>query len=153
MNIAQALKQKNRNVGEMNKVFAQIVRHNVVSGRVGTADVYTHKVDVAALFATYQELFRKLCDTKAAIQKASVTVSAWLVELSETKSLLAKIQEIPTKEGKETISGYNTAPYEMVYIPIITEEQISKTTEDLQNHINTLQDDIDAYNSLTKVPL
>lgn len=153
MNIAQALKQKNRVIGEMNKVFAQIQKHNVIHYRGESSFPPTHKVNVKALLSTYRELFAKLVAIKAGVQKASAPIAEKLVELAETKSLLSKMQEIPTKEGTETISGYNAAPYEVTFVSAITESAVVKTSDELQDQINRLQDEIDTHNALTQIDL
>jgi hypothetical protein len=155
MNIAQALKAKNRLIGEMNKQLSFVEKHNVTSRRIGSAHgskaSATTPANVEEAFNGYLELARKLIEIKTSIQVASAPIAGKLVALAETKSILAKVNSLPIREDVVTESGYAKESYEVEYTSAITEKmQISKT-EELQGLINQLQDEIDAFNATTQV--
>lgn len=155
MNIAQALKAKNRIVGEMNKQFSFIAKHNVASKKAG-ANAQTKTIGVTpdavqSAFSSYLELSQKLIEVKTAIQTASAPIAGKLVALAETKSLLSQVNGIPVKEEVTIEGGYGKETYEVEHTSAITEKaQISKA-EELQTAINNLQDEIDAFNATTQV--
>jgi hypothetical protein len=157
MNIAQALKNKNRIVGEMNKLFSFVEKHNVESKKSGSErNPKSSGATPAAVLETFQkylELSLKLTGVKTAIQVASSPIAGKLVALAETKSLLTKVGGIPVRESVSIEGGYGKETYEVEYTSAITEKmQIDKAAE-LQKTINDLQDEIDAFNATTQVHL
>jgi hypothetical protein len=155
MNIAQALKTKNRLVGEMNKQLSFVEKHNVSSRRAGTPvatrPAAVTPANISEAFATYLDLAQKLIDTKTAIQTASSPIAGKLVALAETKAMLAKVNAIPVREDVVTESGYGKESYEVEYTSVITEKMQIAKSEELQGLINQLQDEIDAFNATTQV--
>lgn len=157
MNIAQALKNKNRIIGEMNKLLSFVEKHNIESKKSGTernpkASGATPSA-VVETFHKYLEMSLKLTEIKTAIQVASAPIAGKLVALAESKSLLTKIGGIPVRESVSIEGGYGKETYEVEYTSAITEQmQITKSTE-LQKTINDLQDEIDAFNATTQVQL
>lgn len=152
MNIAQALKQKNRLVGEMNKLFTYVVKHNVSTTKAGSEDKSQVK-DIKEAFTKLMDTFEKLVAIKTATQTASAPIARKLVEIAETKNILSKISSIPVRELVEIQQGYGKEPFEIKYTSQITEEEQINTVSGLQERINTLQDEIDAFNATTQVPL
>ncbi len=157
MNIAQALKNKNRVIGEMNKLFSFVEKHNIESKKSGTErgskSPGATPEAVVETFQKYLELSLRLTEIKTAIQVASAPIASKLVALAETKSLLSKIGAIPVREAVSIEGGYGKETYEVEHTSAITEKmQIDKTAE-LQKTINDLQDEIDAYNATTQVQL
>jgi hypothetical protein len=155
MNIAQALKTKNRIIGEMNKLFSFVEKHNVTSKKAGSERTVggsgVTPESVREAFENYLALGKKLIEIKASIQVASAPIAGKLVALAEAKSLLTKVQVIPVRESVSIEGGYGKETYEVEYSSAITEKaQIAKAGE-LQNTINDLQDEIDAFNATTQV--
>lgn len=155
MNIAQALKTKNRIIGEMNKFLSFVEKHNVSSKKAGSersnhAGGVTPDAVLGA-FTSYLELGQKLVDIKSSIQIASAPIAGKLVDLAETKSLLTKVKGIPVREAISIEGGYGKDTYEVEYSSAITEKAQIDIVSDLQNTINTLQDEIDAFNATAQI--
>lgn len=155
MNIAQALKSKNRILGEMNKLFSFIERHNITSKKVGTdrplRDGSVTPESVLEAFQNYLSLGEKLVEAKSAIQLASAPIAPKLVGLAEAKSLLSRVNTISVKEAVKVEGGFGKESYEIEYSSAITEKAQIAIAEELQNSINELQDEIDAFNATTQV--
>ena len=152
MNIARALKQKNRIVGEMNKAFAVIQKHNMFSRKVGDDVVNGKEEAVKAAFASYLELTTALIEIKAKIQAASAPIAAKLVALAEQKSLLGQFAAIPVKEGVAYESGgFRAETTAMDYLSVIGEAEIQELSKLSQEQINNLQDEIDEFNATTQI--
>lgn len=155
MNIAQALKTKNRIIGEMNKLLSFVEKHNVSSKKAGSersaqSGGATPKA-VREAFSNYLELGKRLVGVKSSIQAASAPIAGKLVEMAETKSLLTKVQGLPVRESVSIEGGYGKETYEVEYSSVITEKEQIALGEDLQNKVNALQDEIDAFNATTQV--
>lgn len=155
MNIAQALKTKNRIIGEMNKLLSFVEKHNVSSKKAGserpTQSGGATPEAVREAFFNYLEMGKKLVGIKSSIQTASAPIAGKLVEMAETKSLLIKIQGLPVREAVTLEGGYGKEAYEVEYSSVITEKEQIALGEELQNKINDLQDEIDAFNATTQV--
>lgn len=155
MNIAQALKTKNRIIGEMNKLFSFVEKHNVSHRKAGSDRTLTSTgatpESVKETFDNYLNLTKKLIALKASIQVASSPVASKLVEMAEAKSLLSKIHAIPVRESVSIEGGYGKETYEVEYSSAITEKAQIEKVEEAQNTINNLQDEIDAFNATTQV--
>jgi len=155
MNIAQALKTKNRIIGEMNKHLSFVEKHNISSKKAGSERSTQSKgappEAVREAFSNYLELGKKLIGIKSSIQTASAPLAGKLVEMAETKSLLTKVQGIPVRESVSVEGGFGKETYEVEYSSVITEKEQIALGEELQNKINALQDEIDAFNATTQI--
>lgn len=146
MNIAKALKVKNRLVGELNRKKEIFSREN--SKRNDDASQINPELAYNEVLAT----FDKLVELKGAINKATAGVSGKLAELAEYKQYLNFIQGVPCKEGtfKEFL-GYGSEAVDYTYTAFLNQAAIDEKVEHYQTKINTLQDEIDEYNAKTQV--
>ena len=151
MNISKALKEKNRIVGEMNRLLAQVVKLN--SYRTTAADdPNPNNTTVMANFDSYLGLQESLIDLKAKIQQASAPIAELLVEIAEKKALLVAIGQIPAPLEKSVESSRYEGGVTTFYSRnAITENKISEMHTEIQARINQLQDSIDEFNAVTKV--
>lgn len=151
MNIAKALKVKNRIVGEIANNANKLNTLNSIEVRTLNLPWEDHQKKILAIREeTFNVLFPKLIRLKTAIQKANAGIADKLVELQEAKSSVAFWKGIPKKEGffAPNYSDKNELnEWKCVIPPHESEEELKKT----QDRINDLQDEIDAYNSVTKI--
>lgn len=146
MNIAQALKHKNRLSGELNRIKNLIVKNNSVRTDKKT------KVNIGHLFRELSEVRDELIDLKGKINVATAPIAGKLAKLAEMKSEISWYDSIPSREGKvtETI-GYRGDSAEVEYETHLTEVDIEDCKKVTQETINKLQDQIDEYNYTTKI--
>lgn len=145
MNIAKALKTKNRLSGELARAKTIFAREN--SHRIGEA----RKSDPKTLLAEVDRTQEDLVKIKTAIALASAPISEKLVRMGELKSRMAWINDLTIIEGahKDRFSSEKTETE-------MWEAHIGKVERDaevgtIQKTINDLQDEIDDFNATTKV--
>lgn len=145
MNIAKALKVKNRLIGELNHRQSLIATHNVRNS------VNVAKVNAHALLQESFVLRHNITTLKGAIATASAPIAVKLVELAETKSFVAWLTALPIKESKELQGSYGSPSVEVEYVSQITEEARQDLLTKSKNLINSLQDEVDEFNARTQV--
>ena len=150
MNIAQALKEKNRIAGRIVKLVNQVKQYNKYIE--GKPQPFNSRV----LLEKLQEEWAYLISIKSKIAKANQGISDKLVQLAEAKAELVFWNTFNSGSAEETFSEskYVDGKYVSVevkgghHIPI-TEVQLN--IDRVQTLIETLQDEIDNYNATTKI--
>lgn len=154
MNIARALKEKNRLVGDINKAFSLFKQQNVAmvqfSVPEGTAftrpddDTLNKKRELnpEELYNQWQDLRKKLIALKTAISKANAGAAEILIELQEAKSALANIGSVPFDESERLYGNQMT-----LQIAYFKQKWFLDRQRDLTNRVNELQDQLDEYNA------
>lgn len=145
MNIAQALKAKNRLAGELARKQAILNRENC------RRSDSTSKIDRNSLMAEICDLSEKLANLKAKIAIANVGIYPKLELMSELKSRIAYISNLPIREGEETIYGHNNEKTTYTWNSYVNHEAVDNLIADLQISVNNIQDEIDVYNATTQI--
>lgn len=144
MKLAKALKEKNRLVGEINRLKSLIQREN--SRNVKS----TSTVDVGAIWKQMEEATEKLIALKTAIFKANAGIYSKIVRMAELKDLSIWITHLNTNNEKsEQIYGERTIVTE--FMAYKTREDVDNMTKDLQDQIAKLQDELDEYNATVQI--
>ena len=147
MKIHKALKIKNRLAGEISTLQSILIREN--SRRSDNlSKVDAQQVD-AELSAKRIELWR----LKGAIAKATSAIVEKLAFLEETKSEIKFFSSLPNREGEEIVNalgGKEIVKY--TWTATFNRQFIDKKLVELQNNINSLQDEIDEFNAKTDIP-
>ena len=144
MNIAKALKHKNRLVNEIAKLQEAFKREN------SRRDDNPSTRDCKVLFDELIEKLNKLTDLRSAIAEATAPISYKLAKLSELKILINYLNGVPTREGKE-ITAYGTTIKEYVWTSFLNRDRLDVVIKEFQKQIEDLQDEIDDYNARTSV--
>lgn len=146
VNIAKLLKTKNRIAGEVCKLKADIKKWN--SQPVNSAE----DVDIRALMERYDKRVGDLVLVKSEIAKANKPVVHKIFELAEAKSKISWIPEIPVTRGK--VESYRSISNEYVeWNAVINRVEQEAIVASLQKVIDDLQDELDAYNAVTRVEI
>ena len=145
MNIAKALKVKNRLAGELKKLQEVYSREN--SRRNDSVST----VDRAKLFLEMVNVGDKLASLKTKIAAASAPIVGKLVEMAEAKAFITYLNSVPTQEGPETTV--------VAYGSDVTKEynwechqnrvKIEELIKGGQKIIENLQDEVDEFNGRT----
>jgi len=147
MKLAKALKEKNRLVGEVNRLKGLILREN-------SKDVKSSsKVDVASLFSQLDAATKSLIAIKTAIFKANVGIYEKIVTLGELKTRIEWIKTIPNKNGTEDTQTFRDTIITREYRAYKTQEDIDNEIASLQIEIDKIQDAVDEYNATVSVEL
>lgn len=144
--LARALKEKNRIAGRLHKAQELVRKENrKIAGS-------PRAVDVGATFAEVERLSELLATVKGIIAKANDGIVATIVELEETKSLLAFVGSVPSDESIEVKHDYN-GTLERHWAVAIHEPELLAKAAALQARADALQDKLDDYNANTRVDL
>lgn len=146
MNIAKALKVKNRLVGDIKKYQEIAYREN--SRRSDNPS----KINVEEVFTALNKTRMTLVQLKTAIVKASAPIAYELTALAEVKQILYWISTIPTREGDEKVSyGMSNEPEVYKWVAHVNREKLDMIVIALQQDANDLQDKIDDFNATTQI--
>lgn len=145
MNLAQALKQKNRLAGELVRQQQILQRENA------RRNDCVSTVDREAVFGKVITLSVELGALKAKIAKANVGIYSAIERMAEFKSQISFLQGLTKRVGEEIayIGSDKTTTY--TWDSYITQEKCDEMVAELQEKINGLQDEVDAYNATTTI--
>lgn len=146
MNIAQAMKKKNRMLREIGKVQSLIQSYNSVyieSGR-------PQGIDVEDLMKKYKDLKSELISLKLKIFEASRPMREHIIRLSEIKDYLTFLGTISTDSGKTKESTYHDVKF-VEKDCILDHEFIQGEKKKLEEEIDSIQDELDAFNHRTEI--
>lgn len=146
MNLAQALKQKNRLAGEIVRQQQILQRENA------RRSDSVSQVDRNAVWQKIIELSEELGNLKGKITQANVNIYPALERMAELKARIAFINSLPKREGEE-VNFIGRDQEKMVYQwdSLINQQKCDELVADLQEEINDLQDEVDSYNATTQV--
>lgn len=147
MNLAQALKQKNRICGELNRLKQIFQRENA------RRSDSTSKVNQAEVFEKINQLTEQLVNLKAKIATANVGIYKDIEMMSEIKSTIAYINNLHKQTGEEvSFVGRDNEKLVYTWTSYIDQEKCDAMAAKLQKNIEEIQDRIDTYNYTTILP-
>lgn len=141
MNLAKALKKKNRLAQKTTKLQNEIQREN--SARSDDP----RKIKVEDLMAELDQSVDSLIKIKIAIFIASTPMRENILRLSELKSRIVFVQSISTKEGKVSDYGEDAIEYTVVYDKVWVRDEVAKCEEE----IDDIQEELDKFNHNTEI--
>lgn len=148
MNIAQALKEKNRATGRITTLQNTIKKYNV--RKEGTNQDF----DIQDIYSALQTEWAQLILLKEKISKANVGIADKLVAIAEAKAELKFWQELwVTAQEKSFIKveGYGENKNEVCFTSFFSQKETLDKIEEIQGRIENLQDAIDSYNATTVI--
>jgi len=143
MNLHQALKQKNKLVGDLGKVNTQIA--NSTRWIEGNAPAYRLEDLMLKRASIRNELIR----LKLEISKATQPILGKIFELAETKSLIQMYKNMNLSKGFEA-DGYRSTTL-IKYDTAISEVKRDEIVTEMEEDVMKLQDEIDEFNAITKI--
>jgi hypothetical protein len=146
MNLAQALKQKNRLAGEIARQQTILQRENARRSDSVSA------VNRQEVLDKIQKTSEDLGALKARIATANVGIYSALERMAELKSLISFFQSLPKREGTEVnLVGRDQEKLVYTWESLITQADCDQRVSELQDKINALQDQVDTYNATTEL--
>lgn len=146
MNLAQALKHKNRLAGEI--VRQQQILHRENARRNDSVST----VDRGQVLANILKLSNELGTLKAKIATANIGIYPLLERMAEYKSLIAFYQGLPKQEGQDVqFVGRDQEKLTYTWESHINQTRCDELIAKLQEDINAWQDEVDAYNATTTI--
>lgn len=142
MNIKQALKQKNKLVGNNTELFQRLETNNSVEA--GAIRHYDVEETLTQLLNNVDDLV----ELKTEIHKANMEVYHKIFELSELKNLVKLIRILNCDEGtvrnRRRFSDDETPLQKTTIIDVVRRDNLVKM---LETKIETLQDELDSHNA------
>ena len=150
MNIAQALKQKNRILREIGSLKGNIQKFNSVECG---AD---RPVDVENLMLQYDLKKKELVSLKIKLFEATRPIREHIFLLSELKDELSFISCLSTDKGIVRADGYmgsRTSDIVITKEAIFDHSWVEIRTKQIQNEIDKIQDELDMFNHQTSIEI
>lgn len=144
MSLAQALKEKNRIVGEIAILWSTVQKENSV------LEGHKRTIDVEEAMQTIDHYTAKLIELKTKIGQANGGNLKNIYALAETKSKLSKLNELNGNEDSD-YRYRNGTEYEVERTAVYNETALIAMRRKLQLMCNELQDKIDEYNAINKI--
>lgn len=144
MNIKQALKKKNKLVGQIHEEFAKASQYNVVDE--GNPRPYS----ATGAIGTWMQLSNELIVLKTQIHKANVPVYGKIFELSELKNQVKQLRSLNCASGKVSSRGWGDTETVIKHAEINVLER-DKMVKDLETRIETIQEELDQWNHNTLI--
>jgi hypothetical protein len=145
MNLTKALKHKKKLVKQADEMFNRFQRYNS-QNKENVNKGYSPE----EAFNSWIELTQDLIELKTKIHNANIKIAEKIFRLGELKNLVSRIRVVDTKSGLVKEHRHpDVAPIEYVtYMDLFAkDDQISKW----EGEIEQLQEEIEAYNAITKI--
>ena len=144
MKLAKALKEKNRLVGEVNRLKTLFARENSRNVKASS------KIDAEKVWNEMVEASHKLIVIKAAIFKANTGIYEKIVRMGELKALAVWLPTVDTNNEKVE-NSYGTIATVTEHKAWMTQEGVDNQIVAFQKEIAELQDAVDEYNATIEV--
>ena len=142
INLAKALKLKNRLAGRITKLTQTIQTYNSTQEKA-------EQIDVRAAYAQRADLVQRLTDLKVAVSQANSPIQRDIFVLAELKAEIALLVALNTKHGT-VIEGY-PASGPVAYLAQFRKADVDAMTTELESRIDALQDKLDTFNATTSI--
>ncbi len=146
VNLARALKEKNRVAGRLAKARELVGRENSRDKNVPRG------IDVSETYSLAKTLRDRLVSIKSAIAEANSPIVSKIIELDEVKSEISYLNGLDVKEGKFVSTNYGTR-IEIELDAVIRQPQVLDEVTALQARADRLQDELDEFNATTKIEI
>jgi hypothetical protein len=146
VNLARALKEKNRVAGRLAKARELVGRENSKDKNVPRG------IDVSETYSLAKTLRDRLVSIKSAIAEANSPIVSKIIELDEVKSEISYLNGLDVKEGRFVSTSYGTR-IETELEAVIRQPQVLDEVTALQARADRLQDELDEFNATTKIEI
>ena len=143
--LAQALKEKNRLAGEIQRLWAMVAKEN------SKREDFKRVIDVEATYQTLQLYTEKLIELKTKIGVANAENLERIYRMEEFKNQLLKLANMGTDETTDVIRLTDTQYKELKRSVVFDAAKIWQLREQFQLECNRLQDEIDTFNATTRI--
>lgn len=143
--IRKALQVKNRLAGEIANLNKLIQANN--SHREGTVEF-----DVKELLNKRNAAVEKMIAVKTALAVANVSIYGKLARMAELKDEIKFLRGLNTTSGEEDL-GYGERAKTVKIVAEVTAAHVEDNVARLSLEIETLQDEVDYFNSTTEITI
>ena len=140
MNVKQALKQKNKLVGEIKECYRIIQTQNSIEE--GNPRRYSVKKKIEEIATLTDELVQ----LKARLHRANASVYEKIFQMAEIKGIIKELKKMDVSEGKQDSRYGSVVSVKEVEMTVIERDAIIKEYE---AEVEKLQNELDIHNSNT----
>lgn len=140
MNITKALKLKKKLIKKAESAYSRFSKYNSVPAAAETP------YDAMAAYQEWIDLTNQIIDLKTKIHLANAPVYGKIFRMSELKSLISQLKRVSTTSGKIRAYGEET-----IMTAAMTLVQRDELVNQFETEIDTLQDELETHNALTKI--
>jgi hypothetical protein len=142
MTIAQALKEKNKKIAGIQKIWEKIHRYNSV--QEGAERPYSTK----DLYLQAENELANLVELKTRIHTASEPIRSLVFELSELKALVQRVRSVSTANGTWRERYENVTTVMNAELDILWQDA---KIDEIENKIELIQEKLDKFNHTTEI--
>ena len=143
--LAQALKEKNRIAGQIRVLWEALKEEN------SRREDETRSIDIRETLKTIELYTEKLVELKTKIGLANAGNLKHIYRMEECKGKLAMLAGVNTDDAPLYLQVYSNDGKLISRNVVISKKEIRDMQNKLQLECNKLQDEMDAYNALTKI--
>ena len=140
MNITKSLKLKKKLIKQADAAYNRFTKYNSVDVTAETP------YDALAAYQEWINFTNQIIDLKTKIHLANAPVYGKIFRMSELKSLISQLKRVSTTSGK--VRGYGEEVVMEAAMTLVTRDSLINQFE---TEIDTLQDELEAHNALTKI--
>jgi len=145
MKLSKALKVKGKKLKEYQTALSRAVSNNSYDVDTKANKIYDSK----ELLAKSQDLLNDYVAFKAAIHNTSAPIRSKIFRLGELKSFLDHINDMSTVTGIHKSGSYSRTSVINTYKADISETEKNDLIKLLEDEIEEIQEEIDAFNATT----
>jgi len=142
MNVKQALKVKNKLVGDIKECYRIIQTQNSIEE--GNPRRYSVKEKIAEI----AQLTDELVQLKAQLHRANAPVYEKIFQMAEIKGIIKELKKMDVSEGKQDSRYGSVVSVKEVEVNVVERDVIIKEYE---AHVEKLQNELDIHNSNTTI--
>lgn len=140
MNVKQALKAKNKLVGEIKECYKIIQSQNSIEE--GNPRRYKVKEQIAKI----AQLTDELVQLKAQLHRANSDVYEKIFQMAEIKGIIKELKKMDVSEGKQDSRYGSVVSVKEVEVNVVERDTIVKEYE---AEVERIQNELDIHNSIT----
>jgi uncharacterized small protein (DUF1192 family) len=142
MNVKQALKLKNKLVGEIKEQYEIAKKYNSIE------EGNPRRYQIEGALQRSATLTKELVELKTKLHKANMPVYHLIFELAEAKGRIKELKKIPTDEGKQESRYGSVISVKEVELSVV---EIAGKIRSMEETIERLQNELDIHNSNTEI--
>jgi len=142
MNLTKALKEKKKLIKKADEAYKRFSEFNSIE----TESTPAYNAETA--FGEWVTLTNQLVELKTKIQKANNGIMDKIFRLGELKNMVHRLRSVDVTEGKIRARYVDTTTERTAWMTLLSRDN---QIQDWENQIETLQEEIESYNALTKI--
>lgn len=150
ISLSKALKYRKRVQAAIAKVSADIQTSNVVTALEGKEPKW--EVDPKQLMVKHALFVQHLIDLEVMLNAANVKIQGKIIKLRELKGFVGLLKKIPTDHGPQ-LRYYGGDVPATVSHAAYRKNDIDEMVRKTELEIDSIQDELDAFNATTKIDL